>query len=294
MKCSNCGNFLPPNSPLCPFCGTKIEQKEDSQEIKEPDKNQNNLEKSEIDKNIFSISSIKWLEFSLNFIINNIRDIILLGIINNPLFFILSLGIVSLFYNSYLYQFCLAFKKSQSKIIFDYKKNFSIGFKITYLNFIVFLPFLFLSIIPLIFFILTVNNFSNNFNFSSFLILILLIFLYLIMMISFSILPIIFILTRNFVILELIDYEEGKWNFLNIVKKTYKTMLKKWLTFIIIFALALVVYYSLYNAFTILCYCTVGLLLFFISIPYIMIDILILGYMMNEKMKKEGLVTENV
>ncbi|MFN3995031.1 MAG: hypothetical protein ACK4GR_00655, partial [bacterium] len=180
MKCSNCGSFLPPNSPICPFCGTKIEHTEIEKinqleaekleteilKYEEVNKDEKNLEKPQekIEKNVFNLPSLKWLEFSLNFIANNIRDIIILGIINNPLFYLISLGMVSFFYNSYLYQFCIAFKKNEIKIPFDYKKNFKIGFQITYLNFVVFLPFLFLFLIPLIFLIIIGKDVSRNPN----------------------------------------------------------------------------------------------------------------------------------
>ncbi|MFN3478366.1 MAG: hypothetical protein ACK4ZM_03245 [bacterium] len=184
MKCSNCGGFLPPNSPICPFCGSKIEQTEiekinqtETEKIEkseteilkyeEVNKDEKNLEipqKKTQEKNVFNLSSIKWLEFSLNFIANNIRDIVILGIINNPLFYLISLGIVSFFYNSYLYQFCIAFKKNEIKIPFDYKKNFKTGFKITFLNFIVLFPFFLLFLISLIFLIIIGKDFSRNPN----------------------------------------------------------------------------------------------------------------------------------
>lgn len=272
MKCTNCGNLIPENVVICPFCGEKIisitEENSETQEIQDKSDNLQNFSRQ-----------LKWLDDSLILIKNNFRDIFIISFLNNPILFLLSLGIVHFWYNSYLYQFCLALKEKKEKIDFDYISNLVTGFKISLLSLLFTLPLILLALINFILFIFLATQISKNDNTA----LIPFFLTYFFLIASIGIIPVLMSLFRNFIIVELIDYFQNSWNILEILKKAYLNILKRWISVILLFIILLTLYSAIYTALSFICYCTLGLILLLITLPYLIVDIILIAYIFHDK-----------
>lgn len=274
FRCSKCQNVLPQNTTVCPYCGTKnlIENQTDivsSQENSE-----------EINKNFTLPKKDHWLDQSIELLSNNIRDVIVVSIINNPFFLILSLFLVSAWYHSLLYRFTLALREKNTKIDFNYTSAFKEGIVIFVINSIVMLPFtviLLLIIGSFLLMLLYPIYTSNPVNELAFLIVYLFSIIYIFFYVSIS------MSLKFFVLLALSEYNPtDRWNIKDILKKTVVLATKNWVKLTVLTLIILIMSLALQNLMSILCYCTLGFIYLFSSLPFIIMDIFILGYLMND------------
>ncbi|MCX7759000.1 MAG: hypothetical protein N2169_05265 [bacterium] len=290
MKCLNCNNIVPENVTLCPYCGSKITTEinitEETTLNNKPVEQIEQITKEEETSKKTNVRTSEWFNYSTELIKNNIVNIIIIGVLNNPFFLILSLLLVSAWYNSFLYRICIAFKGGKTNIHFDYSKGFLEGIVIMLINTIVTLPFFIVLLIIGSFLIYILFNSKNIPAYEAiFLINYIIFILYLIFCINLS------MILKYFTLLALSDYKpEEKWNTVEILKKVFHLLKNNWLISLILFFIFMVINFAIQNVIGILCYCTIGVIFLFSTIPYIIVDIFIIIYLMGEyldnKMKK--------
>ncbi len=289
MKCIHCDNFVPEKLEFCPFCGNKLENK--SLENKSEDESNTQLNTdSNVEENV-QISKNKksyWYEFSVEFIKNNTKDIIIISLMNNPIAFILSLGLVSFWYNAYLYQFAIAYEKNEKVINFNYKNTFMPGVKLSLVSFLNFTPFLIIILIITAIFIFISYNLNRDPIYIIFWTI-----SYITLLSAIIISSLFGIILRNLTIIELLNYPYQEWlNFkhsknLEIFVKVYKLFFKNIKLVIVVFILFLIIWYGVLSVVNILCYCTCGLIMILYILPFLVLDILFLGYLLDEFKKNE-------
>lgn len=267
MKCIKCDNFIPENVKICPFCGEKIEALENIEN--------NNNENQTKEENKESSKQLNWFDFSLEAIKENWQNILIISLINNPLFWVLSLGLVSSYNYSLLYNFYISFINKNTKIDFSYSNDFLNGIKILFIHSLILIPFIIILLTligTMIFSLMQVER--DSIHTLSFFLSYIISICYLILFSSF------YIVSRYFVIIAL--KEKEKVDIWNLIIQTYKLMIKNAMISILLIFILLVIFLALQNLIGILCYCTCGLIFFFISFPYFIIDIFFMSFLLDQ------------
>lgn len=269
MKCIKCSNFVPENAKICPFCGEKIEAIENTENKGNEDQTQE--ENKELSK------QPNWFDFSVEVIKENWQKILIISLINNPIFWVLSLGLVSSYNYSLLYNFSISFINKNTKMDFSYSKDFLNGLKILAIHLLTLIPFIIILIILTGILIFSFIQAERNYTYALFFFLSYIISIfYLIFFSSF------YIVSRYFVIISLIEREKEKIDTWNLIIQTYRLMIKNAIISILLIFILLVIFLAVQNLIGILCYCTCGLTFFFVSFPYLIVDIFFMSFLLDQ------------
>lgn len=269
MKCIKCGNFVPENAKICPFCGEKIEAIENTENKGNEDQTQE--ENKELSK------QLNWFDFSVEVIKENWQKILIISLINNPIFWVLSLGLVSSYNYSLLYNFSISFINKNTKMDFSYSKDFLNGLKILAIHLLTLIPFIIILIILTGILIFSFIQAERNYTYALFFFLSYIISIfYLIFFSSF------YIVSRYFVIISLIEREKEKIDTWNLIIQTYRLMIKNAIISILLIFILLVIFLAVQNLIGILCYCTCGIVFFFVSFPYLIVDIFFMSFLLDQ------------
>lgn len=269
MKCIKCGNFVPENAKICPFCGEKIEAIENTEN--KGNETQTQEENKELSK------QLNWFDFSVEVIKENWQKILIISLINNPIFWVLSLGLVSSYNYSLLYNFSISFINKNTKMDFSYSKDFLNGLKILAIHLLTLIPFIIILIILTGILIFSFIQAERNYTYALFFFLSYIISIfYLIFFSSF------YIVSRYFVIISLIEREKEKIDTWNLIIQTYRLMIKNAIISILLIFILLVIFLAVQNLIGILCYCTCGLTFFFVSFPYLIVDIFFMSFLLDQ------------
>lgn len=274
MKCIKCGNFVPENAKICPFCGEKIEAIENvvNKDIENKDnEGQTQEENKELSK------QLNWFDFSVEAIKENWQNILIVSLINNPLFWVLSLGLVSSYHYSLLYNFSISFINKNTKIDFSYSKDFLKGLKILSIHSLTLIPFIIILIILTGIWIFSFINAERDYTFALFFFLSYVISVFYLMFFSSF-----YILSRYFFIIVLIDKEKEKVDIWKLIIQTYRLMIKNAIISILLILILLVIFMPVQNLIGILCYCTCGLIFFLVSFPYLIGDIFCMSFLLDQ------------
>lgn len=283
MKCKKCNNFIPNEINLCPYCGEKLypNQENIDKENLNDQQNLSNQQNLNNQQNNNESNLDNWFSFSTEFIKKNFKDILIVSLLNNPFFFIITLSLVSTFYYSFLYNFAKSYKMKKLEINFNYKNSILEGLKLITLNFFVATPFiiiLFILLTTLLLIILYRNNSFVNLQYLFMMII------YIITIMYITILVPIISTIKYFVIITLL--EDSKISYMEIFKKVYYYIIKNWKVSLLLFILYSSIIYGLQTIITIMCYCSLGLILLFYVIVYLIIEIYFTSFILEEYSKK--------